>query len=344
MGVFEDTHLAGLIIFPILAVTVFVFYAIRNSRGEELFRTLMHHPHALLNPLSLFRSDSMRAASMVHVPAFLNTWKRYRGLYMGVVAYLVIMTFYYAELYEVETFVLRPTGQLVDAGRWLAYTVVGYIAMRVLTLLLYVHKEQAIFVHLFGTLSPIALFLSTRVVSQMGVIILTASAGVFTAIAFIYVLPANFIGRYRYRNRWRHFGNKYLWFGLSILAIYGLVGLGFLLDSSNLLTSVFSINDASIYNVVIDVVVAVYVVLMVSLKFFTSKLNVYTEVLTEEHYKVNTDPSVYAGDDNDDNEKVPISPLVIEPTPNPTIVPSAPTFRQTPSFKFGRPTKSTQYV
>jgi hypothetical protein len=166
MSDIENSHLAGLIISAVLAGFSIVLFCVRAARGEEIFRKLVHHPHALLNPISLFRSDSMREAGVVHVPVFLNTWKRYRGLYMGVVAYLIVLTFYYGSVYEDEGVGLRPTGELVDFGRWIAYTIIGYIAMRVLTLLLYVHKEQAIFVHIFGTLAPFALFLSTFMVTR----------------------------------------------------------------------------------------------------------------------------------------------------------------------------------
>jgi len=322
--VIENAHLAGLIVFPILAVSAILLFCIRAARGESLFRELLCHPHAILHPQSLFRSDSMKNAGMVHVPQFLATWKRYRALYMGVVGYLVVMVFYYALLWSFEGVGLRPSGELVDFGRWIAYTIIANIAMTVLCHLLYVHKGQYYFVRLFGTLAPVMLLFSTFVVTTNGVIILFVASAVCTAFAFLYILPGNYLGRHRYRNKWRSWGNRYFWFGMSILGAYAILGLVFLLVDAHLLTSVLGPDGEAVANVVVDIVIAVYVLLMVSLKFFTDKLNVYTDKLTTDHY---TDPS---GESIVGDESIPILPSSLEPRE----------ITAAPSFRFKNPTRS----
>lgn len=246
----------------------------------------------------------MKNAGMVHVPQFIAKWKRYRALYMGVVGYLVVMTFYYALVYSAEGIGLRPSGELVDFGRWIAYTIVANIAMTVVCHILYVHKGQYYFVRLFGTLAPVMLLFSTFVVTSNGVIILFVASAISTAIAFLYILPSNYIGRYRNSNKWRSWGNRYFWFALSILGAYLVLGLIFLLVDAHLLTSVLGPDGEAVANVVADVVIAVYVLIMVCTKFFTDKLQVYTDkVINGTHYVAN-------GEYNSDDEKIPMLPLV----------------------------------
>jgi hypothetical protein len=143
-------------------------------------------------------------------------------------------------------------------------------------------------------------------------------------------MPGNYIGRYRYRNRWRTFGNKYFWIGLSILGSYIALGLIFLFSSNHLLTSILTPSQEAIMNVIIDSVIAFYIILLVSLKFFTSKLAVYTEALTEEHYIPLT------SEISEGAEKAPLYP-VVKGAPTPVDVSSRPVVKQlTPKRRIGR--------
>lgn len=314
MSTIENAHLAGLIAFPVLTVLALGLIVYRFARGEELFRKLRCHPHSILHPISLFRSDDMKAKGMMHVPQFLAMWERYRALYMGVVAYFIIMTFYYAVLWLSGGIGLRPSGELVDFGRWIAYTIVANIAMTVLCHVLYVHKGQYYYVRLFGTLAPVCLLFSTFVVTRNEVVTLFVLSAISTAVAFLCVLPSNYIGRYKHSNKARTWANKYFWFGMSILGAYLVLGLIFLLVEAHLITSALKPDGEAVANVIADIVIAVYVLVMVSVKFFTDKLEVYTGKLTADHFNPTQEY-------NEEDEKIPIFPIIdndlvpLEPAP-----------------------------
>lgn len=223
---------------------------------------------------------------MVHVPQFLAKWKRNRVLYMAVPAYTMIMTFYYALSVYSEGYGLRPTGEVVNFGRWVTFILVANIAMTALTHILYIHKGQYYFVRFFGTLAPAMLLLSTCVVTREAVIIFYIGSALCTAVAFFFVLPGDYLTKNRFSDKYRNWANRYSFFTLSVLVAFIIQGFVFLLVRSNLLTSYLNATQEAIANVIVDVVTMVYFAGLVNFVFMTSKLEVFRDEITDEHTHV----------------------------------------------------------